>query len=484
MTRHLPLAPLLASLVALAWLATAGCGREAAEGTARHRRALLVGVDGGSPRIVEPLLAQGRLPNLAALAREGVHGTIRSQHPIDSPPVWNTVVTGMSPKKHGIRGFAYQGEDGEKKLFLSTDRKVPAVWNILSEAGFSVGVVDFWNTYPPDRIDGVMISDHVLAREIEGRAMIASTEAPKTGTTVYPPDWALRIRELLDSREPLTKIPNPFVGDHGLPKWVLVKDLVRRYEEDAALTRMGLAIEEEVHPDLLMVLLPGVDRVSHHLWGNIEPPELYPPRLRPSDSERAAGRHALETYYEYTDELLGLLLRDFGPDDLVIVMSDHGFEAGTALMYLTGRHETDAAIDGIFFARGPGIEPGGAPGPVQVRDVTPTLLAWFGVPVGADMDGRPMAFLEASHHATTVPSHGDTHIEKVTSTPSGAEQDIIERLRMIGYLEGAPAPPPDAPEADAHGAPPGGSAVPVPEGARDPAGATPQQPAGSSSSPR
>lgn len=451
MTRHSPLVPLIASLAAAACLATAGCSGDATDAGTAPGRALLVGIDGASMRIVGPLLEQGRLPNLASIARAGVHGTIRSQHPIDSPPVWNTVVTGMSPKKHGIRGFAYRGEGEAKKLFLSTDRKVPAVWNILSEAGFSVGVVDFWNTYPPDRIDGVMISDHVLAREVEGRAMIASTDAPSEGTTVHPEGWARRIRALLDSDEPLTKIANPFRDADALPKWVLTRDLVRRYEEDAALTRMALAIEREVRPDLLMVLLPGVDRVSHHLWGNVEPADLYPPRLRPDDAARAAGRHALETYYEYADELLGLLLADFGPDDLVIVMSDHGFEAGTALMYLTGRHETDAAIDGIFFARGPGIEPGGAPGPVHVRDVTPTLLAWFGVPVGADMDGRPMAFLEASRRATTVPSHADTPIEKVTSTPSGAEEDIIERLRMIGYLEDEPTSAPDetAPGADA-----------------------------------
>ena len=40
---------------------------------------------------------------------------------------------------------------------------------------------------------------------------------------------------------------------------------------DTALGRIAVAIEEEVRPDLLMVLLPGVDRVSHHLWGNMEP---------------------------------------------------------------------------------------------------------------------------------------------------------------------------------------------------------------------
>lgn len=426
MTRRGGLLPILL----LAGLSLPGCG-EPSPG-----RALVVGIDGASMRVVGPMLEEGRLPNLAAIARSGVHGTIRSQFPIDSPPVWNSVVTGVHPRKHGIPSFAYKDDQGEKHLFLSTNRKVPAVWNILNDAGFSTGIVNLWNTYPPDRVNGVMISDHVLAREVDGRAMLSQAPAPEGGTTVYPEAWADRIEDLLDDDTPLTHIPNPFRDNDTMPKWVLKHDLIRRYEEDGALGRITLAIEREVRPDLMMVLLPGVDRVSHHLWGNLEPPEKYPPRLRPDPDVRAGGLAALRSYYAYVDAILGLLVEGYGEDDLVIVLSDHGFEAGTALMYLTGKHASEEAIDGIFFARAPGIRsPGGAPGEIGVRDVTPTLLAWFGIPVGEDMDGAPMPFFESSHRATTIASHGQVPIEKITSVPSGAEADIIERLRMIGYLE-------------------------------------------------
>jgi predicted AlkP superfamily pyrophosphatase or phosphodiesterase len=441
-------APPLRTALAVACAIAAGCSEE------RPGRALVVGLDGASMRVVLPLLERGELPHLASLAVQGVSGTIRSQLPLDSPPVWNSIVTGVEPRRHGIRGFAYEGEEHEKRLFLSSDRKVPAVWNIVDAAGFSVGIVNFWNTYPPDRVKGVMISDHVLEREVSGRALIAKAEAPERGTTVHPEEWAQRIDELLDDETPLTGVANPFRENHALPKWVLVRDLVRRYEEDEALGRIALAIEREVRPDLLMVLLPGVDRVSHHLWGNVEPAEKYPPRLRPDDAARAAGRRALEDYYRYADEILGLLMRDFGERDLVMVLSDHGFEAGTALMYLTGKHTTEEAIDGIFFARAPGIDrPGGAPGEIGVLDVTPTLLAWFGLPVAEDMDGAPMPCFESSRGAATVATYEHTPIEKVTSAPSGAEEEILERLRMIGYLEDPPAASPGGAPEDSAGAP-------------------------------
>jgi hypothetical protein len=126
-------------------------------------------------------------------------------------------------------------------------------------------------------------------------------------------------------------------------------------------------------------------------------------------------------------------------------------------MYLTGKHATEEAIDGIFFARAPGIDrPGGAPGEIGVLDVTPTLLAWFGLPVAEDMAGTPMTCFESSRGAATVASYAGTPIEKVTSAPSGAEEEIIERLRMIGYLQDPlqdpPAVPPGPPE-DPAGAP-------------------------------
>ena len=101
------------------------------------------------------------------------------------PRIWNTIATGKVPEKHGITSFARKNQD-ESHLFLSTDRKVHALWNIASEAGMTVGVVNWWNTYPPARIDGVMVSDHILATEIEGRRKMMGAESVPTGALVFP----------------------------------------------------------------------------------------------------------------------------------------------------------------------------------------------------------------------------------------------------------------------------------------------------------
>ena len=399
-------------------------------------RVLLVGIDGATLRVAAPLIEEGKLPNLATLAREGVGGTLRSAQPMSSPRLWNTIATGKVPEKHGIVSFAYDGKDGTPHLFLSSDRRVHALWNIVSAAGLSVGVVNWWSTYPPERIEGVMVSDHLIAAEIENRQRMTKSVADPPGAVVFPGAWQPRITALMERDKPVTQFEDPFLAWRQLPRWVhnSAERLSRRFWEDGLVVRIALDIQKKVKPDLLMVFLPGIDRVSHFLWGTLEPPEVYPPGLRPSPSQRKAGASTLRGYYEYTDALIGLLMAGYGPADLVMVVSDHGFEAGVALMQLTGIHDSEKAMEGVLFARGPGIPPGGSPGSISVNDVTPTVLAWLGLPLAQDMDGRPGEFLQVPP-VEMIATYDTGEIERLSTAPSGAEEKIVEQLRGLGYLE-------------------------------------------------
>ena len=123
-----------------------------------HRgRVLLVGIDGASFRVITPLSQDGQLPHLRELARHGIHGKLRAHMPLWSPRIWTSIASGKNPEKHGILGFVH-----DQVLYRSTDRKVHALWNIASDRGLSVGVVNWWDSYPPEKINGVMISDHVI----------------------------------------------------------------------------------------------------------------------------------------------------------------------------------------------------------------------------------------------------------------------------------------------------------------------------------
>ena len=213
------------------------------------------------------------------------------------------------------------------------------------------------------------------------------------------------------------------------------EELAERFRDDAATARIALEVEAELRPDLMMVFLPGIDRVSHRLWGAIEKPERYAKPLDMSALQREAAREALHAYYDYSDTLIGLLSASYGENDLVVVVSDHGFEAGSHLGDLTGVHAGDAALDGILFARGPGIRSGSDTGNLSVNDVAPTILAWLGLPIGEDMDGQVASFLSPPHPVTTVATHDAGKIERLGVAPSGSEEAILEQLRSLGYID-------------------------------------------------
>jgi predicted AlkP superfamily phosphohydrolase/phosphomutase len=408
-----------------------GCGG----GSRPHGRVLLVGIDGASPRVAFSLLREGKLPNLARIAEEGIFGPLRSHIPLTSPRVWTSIATGKSPRKHGILSFARKGADGEQRLYQSSDRKVPALWNIVTDAGMSVAVVNWWTTYPLEKVRGVIVSDHLLPRELQGRRNLTGARAVEAGPIVYPEAWGDRVQALSKATGPLTDVADPFADRAAFPEWAFPDRLSERYRNDEWLTRIALEVERELHPDVLMLLLPGIDRVSHRLWGALEPESKYPnPPFTPEQREFAAD--ALLRYYEYSDALIGTLLERYGPDDLVMVVSDHGFEAGVGLLFLTGQHKTPEALHGVIFARGPDIAPPERGRPVSVNDVTPTILAWLGLPVGDDMDGKPASFLaidaaEIAH----IPSYHAGPIERLGAGRSGAEETMLENLKSLGYME-------------------------------------------------
>ncbi|MFP6638777.1 MAG: alkaline phosphatase family protein, partial [Myxococcota bacterium] len=267
-------------------------------------RVLIIGIDGASPRMTGPLIEANRLPNLAGLAEQGVSGPLRSVLPLFSPRIWNTIATGRRPGDHGIVSFVKpdpQKQQKNRELYLSFDRQVPALWNIVSAGGLSVAVVNWWTTYPPEIIDGVMVSDHFFPEQIAGLKETFKDTRPSTGALIHPESWTPRAESLLADTTPLTSTANPFVDNPALPHWVNKPLLANQYETDQQITRIALGIEEDFHPDVLMVFMPGIDRASHWLWGNLEPEETYPPTLRPTPEERRAGIAALENYYVFTD---------------------------------------------------------------------------------------------------------------------------------------------------------------------------------------
>jgi hypothetical protein len=409
----------------------------------RAGRVLIIGIDGASMRVIQPMIAAGRLPNLASIARAGASGKLRSLQPLLSPRIWTSIATGKPPEQHGILGWVLPRKGDEPtRLYDSHDRSVHALWNIFSRHGRSVATVNWLMTYPPEPVNGVMISDYTYPEEVQARMTLGRTFASAAGgslrqpdalrePTVWPAEWAQRALAERH-REPLTPLADPFAPLAGTARWAYLAQGSGLVSRDQGLVSAALEVEAELHPELLMILLQGIDRISHFAFGTLKDESDWDPTYLEPAAERLLAREALLGFYAYTDALIGRLLERYTADDLVIVLSDHGFAAAKKFPY--GEHSEGDALDGVIFARGRGIAPESSAGGAGVLDVAPTVLAWAGLPVAGDMPGAVAAFLELEPPAP-IASYETLPVPRLSRSASGGEADRVEQLRALGYVE-------------------------------------------------
>jgi len=457
------------ALLWLAALAILACNRveerrlpPLAEPAARvDRRLLLFGIDGATWTVIDRLFAEGRLPNLARLVREGSRAPLRTLVPTHSPRIWTTIATGVPPELHGILDFVVKLPTGRTALPSSTQRRVAAVWNVLSLHGYRVGVANWWATFPAEPIDGFVISDRAShVRRATYTQVLGLTDlamARRSHGETHPPELRDELDAILgapgepDARllarlvplgpEQLAELRAQTVFSRESRLSVLKFTLL----QDLAAAEASLFALRRYQPDVMLHFFAGVDSIEHHFWKYMEPERFagVPPE------EVAVFGELIERYYDLADEVLGRFLAAYADAPLaVVVVSDHGHEAdprhGTRgargqSLWASGTHKD--APDGILIVSGVDAARGAALDGPSVEDVTPTVLALLGVPVGADMSGRVLreaiepAFL-AAHPPRTVASH--THPDRAApGAPVASESDeLLEgRLRALGYLE-------------------------------------------------
>jgi hypothetical protein len=249
--------------------------------------------------------------------------------------------------------------------------------------------------------------------------------------TTWPAAWAQRVTPE-QHREPLVALADPFPSLAGTRHWSHLVNRSRIVSRDDGLVATALEVEAEVHPDLLMILLQGIDRVSHFTFGTLQDESQWDPDFLEPAGERLLAREALLAFYAYTDALIGRLLECYGADDLVIVLSDHGFAA--APEFPRGEHVAGDALDGVIFARGPGIAAGSEAGETSILDIAPSVLAFVGLPAGRDMPGQVASFLDVAPPAP-IASHETEPIPRLSHSASGSEAERLEQLRALGYVE-------------------------------------------------
>lgn len=260
-------------------------------------RVVVIGLDGGTYALLDPLMQEGRMPVLKSLVDRGARGVLRTVIPPITPAAWSTFMTGKNPGKHGILEFQVRDGDGESPVNARL-RRGKTIWRLLNEAGLKIVSCSVPTTYPPEPVDGFLVSSFLtpLGKKDYG----------------YPPEL---LKEVEDKFGPyhlyIREVYAPGRVDKVLAE--LEEDL--RYKFDAASW-----LRDKVDWRLFVLHVFGTDRLQHELWHLIDPTH---PLHRKDEAQKYADR--FWKFYEDVDWRIGRFIEGLGEDDTVIVMSDHGF---------------------------------------------------------------------------------------------------------------------------------------------------------------
>ncbi|MDH7487253.1 MAG: alkaline phosphatase family protein [Anaerolineae bacterium] len=253
----------------------------------KARRVCLIGLDCTPHSLLERMMGEGVMPHMAELARNGSLRRMNSVYPWVSSVAWASFMTGQNPARHGIFGFIDR-DPATLKTFIptATHMKSRPLWQILGDAGKRVVVVNVPVTYPPQPVNGVLISCFL---------------SPSLEKAVYPPSLLPKLQELGYRID-----PDPWLARESREKaWPDLWDALEKR------TKTLLYLLDHEPWDFFMGVIMETDRL-HHFWFEL---------MEQNDSVWAPKFFEL---YRYVDEFIGQVRERLGEADTLMLMSDHG----------------------------------------------------------------------------------------------------------------------------------------------------------------
>ena len=403
---------------------------------------IFIGLDGADWQLLDFYMQRGAMPNLASLVREGTAGDLMTEHPPLSPLLWTTMMTGTTPLEHEILDFTrFHPATGQKEPITSDERKVPAVWNMATQAGKSTAVFGLWATWPAEPVRGLVVSDRFFT-------FLFSESAPPKGA-VYPAarePWARNVLAEVEQEIDYAALRQYFpsltqeeyderrraTDPYSHPVSALRRILIETNVYD----RLAREYLTEHLPDLTILYLQGTDSVGHVFAPYTAPRQ---PHITEADFARYSG--VPERYFRNIDQILGryrALAQQHGAR--IMIASDHGFhwfedrpaELSSFAASTAAKWHRKA---GVYLLWGEGIAARGRTGPEEhITQVASTLLALGGMPRGTNVASPPI-LVPAANAAADYRAHYTPVKPLLEGSPSQAAADEeIAKLKALGYI--------------------------------------------------
>lgn len=437
-------------------------------------RIVLFGVDGLDWARLRRNIAAGRAPHFAALlehaawaevpVRPCIPGLGGAEGGMNSPTLWTTIATGQYYFQHGVYDFCNLLDSrDEPPLFESRHVRSPRIWDVLTAYQRRSLVAGYYVTHPAYEIDGVMVSD--LFGDVADPAVVWPAArrdefARLCGAASYAEyvDAVSRLSRTDVSAGGVTPVTSACGGElarEALSRFARWSDerfaalqseaaaererrlieyrLVYPYERDRRIHRAFQRLLETEAFDFATVYYRLLDFVGHGFWteGLSLPPAFV------SDF-----RTVIDEAYAWIDECLGEVRATLVKADLLVVMSDHGFDANLG----ASDWDSNAAIYEISYGRH--AEPAVmivAGGPrrgriedVSLLDIAPGVYDYFGIELAESLDGGPIPGLlheGAPRHVPRIARYPYQPPGRSAQVSEREENEVKARLAALGYLE-------------------------------------------------
>jgi predicted AlkP superfamily phosphohydrolase/phosphomutase len=267
-------------------------------------RVIVLGLDSLSPRQVHAMVERGKMPNFRWLMEHGYFNRLQTDISSLSRIVWPIIETGRPPEVNGITGT------GRTHINYTVEdmRQVPSVWEITTKARLTAAVWNPYESFPGYTINGIFMSDRWLNE----------TLSRNTPGVYYPFEMGSELADQVSWGWKNSPYPNycdyitdgqgwntDFMTNPNFKQYFFKKNLAFRVEFGGI---APLAARLSGSYDLTYYYNNTTDNFSHILLEG-----------------GAAGQSRFEAMYEMDDALVGNFLDNMGPNDHLIIISDHGF---------------------------------------------------------------------------------------------------------------------------------------------------------------
>ena len=363
---------------------------------------VILGLDGATWRVLDPLIDDGLLPNIEALTEVGYSGTLSSTFPPVTAPAWLSMATGKNPGQTGV--FYYLNrkhpDSFEYETFGSEKYQGESLWEVLNASNDSMGIFNFPMLYPPYEIDGYMVS---------------GLGSPEDETITYPPSLKDELDEVTDGYKINVPYADPKYSD--APE-ELAADLLDALEQRE---KAMLYLLNNKDVDVFFGVISATDWAQHYFWKYHDDDHLLS-----TPEGRTAHGEILTNIWKRADETVGAVKTFADENDAqLMIVSDHGFGKVERTFYLNewleqqGFRQSDTSVQSYRAQYFPYIKKVGE----AVVSVVPQLND-VATSMGKKIKGTPEDSLDWENSIAYAPKHNVTcgMVHLLSDDPRDEEQ--------------------------------------------------------------